>query len=341
MSVSGLSNSRVNVLGALFLEISANGRYTRQLVYIANEARSLILSEKALIDLGVIPENFPCAGMFGPAPKQQAQQEPLAILQPNGAVARSKVSSAISAGAEITVWAKDKCGCLLRTEVPPLPTDVPYGDPESHREELSKWILDYYAASAFNTCPHQVFPMLTGPDMVIKIRDDAKPVACHSPIPVPHHWKRKVKAEIDKNCRMGVMSPVPSGTPTTWCSRLLSTPKKNGDPRLVVDLQPLNAVSLRETHHTPSPWNLVSTIPMGVKKTILDAKDGYHSIPLAPESRVLTTFISEWGRYWYLRAPQGWTGSGDGYTKRVDGITVDVTDKARCTDDSCLWKPLV
>ena len=50
MSVSGLSNSRVNVLGTLFLEISANGRYTRQLVYIANEARSLILSEKALID---------------------------------------------------------------------------------------------------------------------------------------------------------------------------------------------------------------------------------------------------------------------------------------------------
>ena len=48
MSVSGITISRVNVLGALFLEISANGRCTRQLVYIASEAHSLILSVKAL-----------------------------------------------------------------------------------------------------------------------------------------------------------------------------------------------------------------------------------------------------------------------------------------------------
>ena len=109
----------------------------------------------------------------------------------------------------------------------------------------------------------------------------------------------------------------------------------------MVDLQPLNAVSVRETHHTPSPWNLVSAIPKGVKKTILDAKDGYHSIPLAPESRPLTTFICEWGRYWYLRAPQGWTGSGDAYTKRVDEITADVVDHVCCIDDACLWKVTV
>ena len=305
-------------------------------MYIANEARSLILSETALKDLGVIPENFPCAGMFSPireSPTQQNVQEACKTT--------ADVSSAVPAEAEIPVWPKNKCGCLLRTEVPPLPTKIPYEDPESHREELSKWILDYYAASAFNTCPHQVFPTLTGPEMIIKIKEGAEPVACHSPIPVPHHWKRKVKAEIDKNCRMGVMAPVPSGVPTPWCSRLLSTPKKNGDPRLVVDLQPLNAVSLRETHHTPSPWNLVCAIPKGVKKTILDAKDGYHSIPLAPESRALTTYISEWGRYWYLRAPQGWTGSGDAYTVRVDGITVEVLEKVRCIDDSCLWKVLI
>ena len=74
MSVSGLGDSRVNVLGALFLEISSNGRCTRQIVYIASEARSMILSEKALKDLGVIPENFPCAGMFGQDKDQSTVQ---------------------------------------------------------------------------------------------------------------------------------------------------------------------------------------------------------------------------------------------------------------------------
>ena len=100
--------------------------------------------------------------------------------------------------------------------------------------------------------------------------------------------------EIDKNCRMDFMSPVSSSTATPWCSRLIATAKENGDPRLVVE----------------------------VIRTILDAKDGYHSIPLAPESRVFTTFICEWGRVWYLRAPQGWKGSCDAYTHRVDKITI-------------------
>ena len=321
MSVSGITNSKATILGALFLEISSNGRCTRQLVYIVSEARSLILSEKALKDLGVIPQNFPCAGMFGPANDAEKSAVVSTVKPPD---TPSKV--------------KNSCGCLLRTEVPPLPSKIPYSNPELCEKKLHQWILDYYAASAFNICPHQLTPTLTGPDMVITLKPGAVSVAYHSPIPVAHHWKRKVKAQIDKCCRQGVMGPLTPGTPTPWCSRLLATAKENGDPRLVVDLQALNAVSVRETHHTPSPWNLVSAIPKGVRKTILDAKDGYHAIPLAPESRPLTTFICEWGRLWFQRAPQGWTGSGDAYTKRVDEITADVDDHVRCIDDACLWK---
>ena len=80
------------------------------------------------------------------------------------------------------------------------------------------------------------------------------------------------------------MKPVPAGTKTKWCSRTFATTKSNGDLRLVVDLQELNAVSKRETHHTPTPWNLVSSIQKGMKKSVLYAKDEYHSKPLDPAS---------------------------------------------------------
>ena len=80
------------MLGALFLEISANGRCTRQLVYIASEAHSLILSVKALKDMGVIPENFPCAGMFGPTHGPPAQRQAKGLAD---------VSEVKPAGAEI------------------------------------------------------------------------------------------------------------------------------------------------------------------------------------------------------------------------------------------------
>ena len=73
-------------------------------------------------------------------------------------------------------------------------------------------------------------------------------------------------------------------------------------------------------------------MPPGKKKTILD-----HSVPLSPAARDATTFITEWGRYRYLRAPQGFHASSDEYTKRIDDITSGFPRVTRCVDDSLLW----
>ena len=45
----------------------------------------------------------------------------------------------------------------------------------------------------------------------------------------------------------------------------------------------------------------------------LDAWNGYHSIPLTDESRKYFGFQTDWGRYHYKVAPQGFLGSGDHY----------------------------
>ena len=95
--------------------------------------------------------------------------------------------------------------------------------------------------------------------------------------------------------------------------------------------------TLRETHHTPTPFNLVADIPTGTKKTVLDAWNGYHSLSLAEEARDAMTFITEFGRYRYRRAPQGFHASGDGYTRRMDEITEGVERLKKCVDDSLLW----
>ena len=75
----------------------------------------------------------------------------------------------------------------------------------------------------------------------------------------------------------------------------------------------------------------------GTIKTTLDAWNGYHSLPLAPSARDATTFKTEWGRYRYLRAPQGFHAAGDGYTRRFDDITVAFPRQTKCVDDSLLW----
>ena len=103
------------------------------------------------------------------------------------------------------------------------------------------------------------------------------------------------------------------------------------------DLQQLNKATLRETHFTPTPFSIVSTTPCNTFKTVLDAWNGYHSLPLSDCAKDATTFITEWGRYRYLRAPQGFHASGDAYTRRFDDITSDFERVKRCIDDSLLW----
>ena len=119
---------------------------------------------------------------------------------------------------------------------------------------------------------------------------------------------------------------------------MVVTAKADGSPRRTVDLQALNKVSSRETHHTPSPFNLVSRVPKGMYKSVLDCWNGFHSIPLDPESSEATTFITEFGRYQYLRVPMGFAASGDAYSKRMDDITAGVPNKIKIVDDTMLYE---
>ncbi|KAK3882767.1 hypothetical protein Pcinc_012876 [Petrolisthes cinctipes] len=135
---------------------------------------------------------------------------------------------------------------------------------------------------------------------------------------------------------MGVIEPVPAGEATVWCARMVVVAKKNGQPRRTVDYQKLNAACLRETHHTPTPFDMVAAIPAHTYKTVADAHWGFHQVELLEGSRKLTTFITPWGRYRYRRTPMGHCAAPDAYTKRFDDALVDVQRKFKCIDDTLL-----
>ena len=84
--------------------------------------------------------------------------------------------------------------------------------------------------------------------------------------------------QLDAIVALGIIEPVPPGHPTTWCLSMIIVPKKDKTPRQTVDLQALNKATKRETHHTQSLFNIISSIPPNKKKTVLDAWNWYHSI---------------------------------------------------------------
>ena len=118
---------------------------------------------------------------------------------------------------------------------------------------------------------------------------------------------------------------------------MVVTAKGDGSPRRVVDYTELNKHTPRQTHHTASPWTIVSSLPPNKVKSVLDCWHGYHSVPLHPADRHLTTFVTEWGRYRYRTVPQGLISGGDAYTQRNVENMAGISDQETCFDDNILF----
>lgn len=324
LQMTAANNVPINILGALPMRISdtrgSGGTETRQVVYFTDTTDKFFLSRGACEALGVIGADFPQTG-----PREHGDD--------STTNATSCASTATTSESCITA----ACDCPRRQLPPPLPQAPPYPPTEENRQKIEDWLLKYYSSSTFNVCSHQPLPAMEGPPLRLMVDSDVQPVAHHKPIPVPIHWQDDVKAGLDQDCRLGVIEEVPPSTPVTWCHRMVISPKKNGKPRRTVDLQDLNAHATRETHHTQSPFQQARSVPRHTKKTVCDAWNGYHAVPLHPDDRHLTTFITPWGRYRYRVAPQGYVASGDGYTRRFDAIVADIPQKTKCVDDTLLW----
>ena len=313
MRMKAANKQDIRILGAAIIRFSGENNsdpklVSRQIVYVTDSTDRVFLSRAACVDLGLISKAFPTLGEMSNVAVTDAD---------NGITAQ--------------------CDCPRRMAPPTKPAALPMPATEENREALQRYLVDLYASSTFNTCVHQPLPMMAGPPMRLMIDPDAKPVTHHTPLPVALHWQDAVKAGLDQDVKLGVIEPVAVGEPVTWCHRMVVCAKKTGKPRRTVDFQALNTYATRETHHTQSPFHQARCIPHKKRKTVFDAWNGYHSVPLHEDDRHMTTFITPWGKYRYRVAPQGYAASGDGYSRRYDEIVADIPNMTKCVDDTLLW----
>ena len=199
---------------------------------------------------------------------------------------------------------------------------------------MRQWLLDKFASSTFNTCPHRPLPCMTGPPIEIHLDEHCSPRACHTAAPIPMHWQEQVRQDLIRDEALGVIERVPYGETVDWCHRMVVTRKHDGSPRRTVDLPPLNRFCKREVFPPEAPFHLARRVLGHTWKTVTDAWNGYHSVPLRVSDRHLTTFITPFGRFRYTRAPQGFLSSGDGYNRRFHAILAEFARKERCVDDT-------
>ena len=309
-TVNGASQVPIMVDGGILLKVTAFNtktglaKHTRQLAYVSRHVHITYLSLSACIDLGLVPANFPEVG--------SCDTPDMAHLCPVTSPLSQPCSNTGVLGPNET-----PCQCPRRQLPPTSSAHLPCAPTPANLPTLKQYILDRYSSSAFNCCEKQALPLMDGsPPLRIFVDDDATPVAVHTPSQVPLHWQQDVKRGLDRDCHLGVLEKVPVNDPVTWSHRMVISPKSDGSPRRVVDFTPLNKFAPRQTHHTETPWAIVSSIPSNQVKSTVDCWHGYHSVPLHPADRHLTTFITPYGRYRYRTAPQGLISAGDGYTHR-------------------------
>ena len=295
--IRDLAKIPLSSLGAATCRISLPGLTTVQDVHFVKNVERLYLSCATCKDLGLVHQDFP--------------QPPTLI-----------------AGAEV------KDGVV--GDAPERPTALPLQPLEENVPQLEQWLLRHFSSSTFNTESYPLRVMHGAPHH-IHLQEGARPHACHTPATVPKHWAAEVKKQLDDDVRLGVIRPVPTGVATEWCARMVVVAKKSGKPRRTVDFQKLNSCCLRETHHTPTPFDMVSDVQPHSFKTVADAHWGFHQVELDEESRHLTTFITPWGRYQYCRTPMGHCSATDAYTKRFDDAMSDFPRKHKCVDDTLLY----
>ena len=92
-----------------------------------------------------------------------------------------------------------------------------------------------------------------------------------------------------------------------WCSGIVPVLKPNGKVRICVDLIQLNKSVNKEVHPIYSVDDSLAKLSKSRVFSKLDANSGFWQLPLDKESRLLTTFITPYGRYCFNRPTFGIT----------------------------------
>ncbi len=178
----------------------------------------------------------------------------------------------------------------------------------------------------------QIGLMKTSP-VDISLRDNAEPYNVGTPRTVPIPLKPKVADELDMMERSGVIKRVTE--PTDWCSPMSVVPKKNGSVRLCVDLRKLNKAVKRESYTLPTFDDILPNLAGSKYYSILDASRGYWQIPLSENSSKLTTFITDQGRYQFVRLPYGICNASEIFQRKMTELLEGI-EGVECYQDDII-----
>ena len=160
--------------------------------------------------------------------------------------------------------------------------------------------------------------------------DYVMPVMEHEPwkeknMPLPPGYRDKILKLLKEKIDAGVYEPAQS----SYRSRWFCIVKKDGDLRIVHDLQQLNSVSIMDSGVPPIQEEFVETFAGRTVYSVLDMYWGFYARTVSPKSRDMTAFQTPLGELRIVSLPMGYTNSPAEFQACMMFILQDeVPDKA-------------
>ena len=148
----------------------------------------------------------------------------------------------------------------------------------------------------------------------------------------------KFLKEFRNRIMMKILSIIPTSLePTPWCAAMVVVPKASGAVRICVDMKPLNENVLREIHPMPKVDTTLAQLTGATMFSKLDANSGFWQIHLVTESRLLTTFITPYGRFCFNKLPFGITSAPEVFQCQMNEVLSDLPGVLCHIDDILIF----
>ena len=135
-----------------------------------------------------------------------------------------------------------------------------------------------------------------------------------------HESREIITAQVNKMPQAGVIEPAQS----EWASPVVIVTKKDGNPRFCVDYRKLNTATIRDAYPISRMDDCIESLGKARIFLTLDCNGGYWQIPVAPEDREKTAFISHAGAWQFKRMPFGLTNAPATFHRALDILLAGV-----------------
>ncbi|XP_045474012.1 uncharacterized protein LOC123680256 [Harmonia axyridis] len=181
--------------------------------------------------------------------------------------------------------------------------------------------------------PHRLYKPMTEEELTEEHRPS--PLFCPSPSQQRWMWEAAlhnvdawwdetmdistldiVDEEIDKMVQEDLIEE--SDSP--WASPVVMVPKPGGGTRICIDYRKVNAITRTDTYPLPRIDYLLKETRGHTAITTLDLREGYWQIPIHPDDRDKTSFITPFGTYRFKRMPFGLKNASASFQRMIDPV---------------------